>query len=123
MVALSNGQAKEEVLANADTGEVMIHTWDRNLKSSQPIEKKPLVICSGDQTVELQPHPTPSDPPGFCSRFYGQADWFRGGQIHHGWLSSCEARSRQGVRLEQLLEKVTEPTVRCGTKWVSIGGG
>jgi hypothetical protein len=36
----------------------MVHTWNQNLKTSQPIEAKPLVIGSGDRTVELQPHPT-----------------------------------------------------------------
>ena len=51
-----NGQTKAEVVANSETGEVMVHTWNQNLKTSQPIEAKPLVIGSGDQTVELQPH-------------------------------------------------------------------
>ena len=79
VVTLNNGLAKAEVVANADTGEMMVHTWDQNLKNSQPIENKPLIIGSGDQTIALQPHPTASDPRGFCSRFYGQADWLRGG--------------------------------------------
>ena len=86
VVSLNNGQAKAEVMANADTGEMMVHTWDQNLKASQPIENKPLTMGSGDQTIELQPHPTASDPSGMCSRFYGQADWLRGGGVHHGWM-------------------------------------
>ena len=85
-----NGQAKAEVVANSGTGEVMVHTWNQNLKTSQPIEAKPLVIGSGDRTVELQPHPTVGDPSGFCSRFYGQADWVRGGGVHQGWLGGAD---------------------------------
>ncbi len=89
VVTLNNGQAKAEVMANADTGEMMVHTWDQNLKASQPIENKPLTMGSGDQTIELQPHPTASDPSGLCSRFYGQADWLRGGGVHHGWMGGA----------------------------------
>ena len=94
IVPLDNGKDEAEVVANADTGEVMVHTWDQNLKTSNPIEAKPLVIGSGDQRVELQPHPTASDPRGFCSRFYGQADWVREGQAHHGWLSRGADQNR-----------------------------
>jgi hypothetical protein len=88
-VGLNNGLVKAEVVANAETGEMMVHTWDQNLKTSQPIEAKPLTMGSGDQTIELQPHPTVSDPSGLCSRFYGQADWLRGGGMHHGWMSEA----------------------------------
>jgi hypothetical protein len=94
VVTLNNGQAKAEVVANADTGEVMVHTWDQNLKNSQPIESRPLMIGSGDQSVELQPHPIANDRSGFSSRFYGQADWLRGGHVQHGWLGSA-GQSRQ----------------------------
>ncbi|MEO7142613.1 MAG: hypothetical protein ABI165_03840 [Bryobacteraceae bacterium] len=94
LVTLNNGQVKAEVVANADTGEVMVHTWDQNVKTSQPIEAKPLVMGTGDQTIELQPQPTVSDPSGLCSRFYGQADWLRGGGMHHGWMSGA-GQSRQ----------------------------
>ena len=94
VVQLNNSQAKAEVVANADTGEVMVHTWDQNLKNIQPIENKALTIGSGDQTIQLQPHPTASDPSGFCSRFYGQADWLRGGHVQNGWLGGAD-QSRQ----------------------------
>ena len=94
VVTLNNGQAKAEVVANADTGEVMVHTWDQNLNNSQLIENKPLMIGSGDQTIALQPHPTASDPRGFCSRFYGQADWLRGGGVRQGWLGGGADQSR-----------------------------
>ena len=94
VVQLNNSPAKAEVVANADTGEVMVHTWDQNLKNIQPIENKALTIGSGDQAIQLQPHPTASDPSGFCSRFYGQADWLRGGHVQNGWLGGA-GQSRQ----------------------------
>ena len=55
VVALNNGQAKAEVVANADTGEVMVHTWDQQLPNSRAIESKPLMNGSGSQNTELQP--------------------------------------------------------------------
>lgn len=91
VVTLNNG-AKAEIVANADTGEMMVHTWDQDLKNSRPVENKALMIGSGDQTVELEPHPTASDPSGSCSRFYGQADWLRGGQMRQGWLGGDQDR-------------------------------
>ena len=94
VVPLNNGQAKAEIVANAESGEVMVHTWDRSLKASQPIANQPLVIGSGDQTIELQPHPTASDPRGTCSRFYGQADWLRGGHMQNGWIGGGTDQSR-----------------------------
>ena len=94
VVPLSSGQAKAEVVANADTGEVMVHTWDQNLKNSQPIANTPLVIGSDDKTIALEPHPTATDPQGSSSRFYGQADWLRGGHARHGWLADGAAQNR-----------------------------
>lgn len=90
VVSLSDAKAKAEVVANADTGEMMVHTWDQNLKTIKPIENKSLMIGSGAQTIELQPHPTATDPSGSCSRFYGQADWLRGGKVSHGWMSGAD---------------------------------
>lgn len=96
VVAIQNGGgAKAEVVTNADTGEVMIHTWDSALKSPQPIDAQSMTLGSGDHMVELEPHPLASDPPGRCSRFYGQADWMRGGSIKSGWLRCC---GNQGER-------------------------
>jgi hypothetical protein len=93
VVTLDNG-AKAEIVANADTGEVMVRTWDQDLKNSQPVENKALMIGSGNQTVELEPHPAASDPSGSCSRFYGQADWLRGGQVRQGWLGGGADQDR-----------------------------
>ncbi|MFA6046099.1 MAG: hypothetical protein WC718_14035 [Phycisphaerales bacterium] len=97
VVPIQNGAAgaKAEVVTNADTGEVMVHMWDQNLKSQQPIDAQPMTLGSGDHTVELEPHPLASDPAGKCSRFYGQADWMRGGSIKTGWLRCCGG---QGTR-------------------------
>jgi len=86
LVSIKGGTAYAELLANADSGEVMVHTWDKDLKSPQPVEKEPITIGGGDKSVELMPHPVNTDPSGQCSRFYGQADWVRGGGIQNGWM-------------------------------------
>lgn len=86
LVPLGSGQGQAELLANADSGELMVHTWDDDLETPKPIASQPITAGSEDQSVTLDPHPLPTDPPGYCSRFYGQADWVRGGGVHHGWI-------------------------------------
>lgn len=86
LVPIKGGNAYAELLANADTGEVLVQTWDKDLKTRRPIEKEPITLGSGDKSVELTPHPMDSDPSGTCSRFYGRADWARGGGVHNGWM-------------------------------------
>ena len=98
VVSLGDG-VSAELVANAETGEVMVHTWDEDLKTARPIEAKPLILGSDQRTVELEPYPLPSDPRGYCSRFYGEADWVRGGDISHGWIRHGEmARHEFGWR-------------------------
>lgn len=86
LVPIKGGTAYAELLANADTGELMVHTWDKDLKTRRPIEREPITVGSGDKSVELTPHPMDSDPAGTCSRFYGEADWARGGGVRRGWM-------------------------------------
>ena len=86
LVPIKGGTAYAELLANPDTGEVLVNTWDKDLKTRRPIEKEPITVGSGDKSVELTPHPTDADPSGQCSRFYGQAGWVRGGGVRHGWM-------------------------------------
>jgi hypothetical protein len=86
LVPIKSGTAYAEFLANADTGEVLVTTWDKDLKTRQPIENEPITLGSGDKSVELTPHPIDTDPSGKCSRFYGEADWVRGGGIRDGWM-------------------------------------
>lgn len=86
LVRLNEG-ALAELLANEKTGEVLVYVWEPDLKKSRPIAKAPLVLGSQDKSVTLLPHPMAHDPPGLSSRFYGQADWMRGGGHHGGWLS------------------------------------
>ena len=86
VVPLESGKVQAEVVANPESGEVMVHTWDADLKTPRPIEAKPLMLGSDDRTVALDPHPLPTDPPGRCSRFYGSADWVRGGGVERGWM-------------------------------------
>jgi hypothetical protein len=89
-VPLKGGSGYAELLANADTGEVLVNTWDKDLKTRRPIEKEPFTVGSGDKSVELMPHPMDSDPTGKSSRFHGQADWLRGGSVRHGWIHGTE---------------------------------
>ncbi len=86
LVPIKNGSAYAELLANADTGEVLVNTWDKDLRTRRPIEKEPITVGSGDKSVELTPHPLDTDPSGTCSRFYGEASWVRGGSVRQGWM-------------------------------------
>ena len=96
VVALNDGKTSAEIMAKSDSGEVMVHTWDNSLKSSRPVEARPLTLGSDEKQIQLEPRPLASDPPGFCSRFYGRADWLQGGKVSHGWLSqSGMANGRQ----------------------------
>lgn len=95
LLTLDAGEGSAEVMANADTGEVMVHTWTEDLKSPLPIEAKPLTLGAEQNSVRLDPHPMASDPPGFCSRFYGRADWVRGGGVHHGWMSRADSGAQR----------------------------
>ena len=87
LVPIKNGTAYAELLANADTGEVMVHTWDKELKGRRPIEKEAITVGSGENSIELMPHPMEGDPAGMSSRFYGHANWMRGGNVGHGWMA------------------------------------
>jgi hypothetical protein len=87
LVPVKGGTAYAELLANADTGEVMVHTWDKDLRTRRPVEMEPIRVGAGEKSAELMPHPSDGDPPGKSSRFYGHADWMRGGTVRHGWLA------------------------------------
>src|SRR5262249_36423496 len=86
VVPIKNGIAYAELVANPDTGEVMVHTWDNDLKTRKPVEKEPVWVGSGDSSPELAPPPMDTDPTGTSSRFYGHAEWMRDGNISHGWM-------------------------------------
>lgn len=94
LVTLGDGKTSAEVVANSDTGEAMVHTWNQDLKSALPIEARALTLGTEGNSVRLDPHPIASDPPGYCSRFYGRADWLRGGSVRHGWLSRAGSESQ-----------------------------
>ena len=87
VIALDNGKTHAELLTNSGTGEAMVHTWDKDLRSPNPISRQALTMGSGKDRVDLMPYPMSTDPQGLCSRFYGQADWLRGGRIERGWLN------------------------------------
>jgi hypothetical protein len=86
VVPIKDGSGYAELVADPDTGEAMVHTWDRDLKTRRPVEKEPITVGSGEKSTELTPHPMDTDPTGTCSRFYGHAEWMRGGNIEHGWM-------------------------------------
>ena len=97
LVTLDDGKTNAEMMANSETGEAMVHTWNQDLKSPLPIEAKALTLGTDANSVRLEPHPLPGDPSGLCSQFYGRADWLKGGSVTHGWLSSSghESERRQ----------------------------
>ena len=119
MVTLGDGKTNAEIMANSDTGEAMVHTWNQDLKSPLPIEAKPLTLGADANSVRLDPHPLPGDPPGYCSQFYGRADWLRGGSVHHGWLSSGGNDSqRQPVEMNRCWDSGRTH----GHMWSEMGG-
>ena len=95
VVPIKNGSAFAEVVSNADSGEVIVQTYDEDLKTREPIEREPITVGSGQNSVVLTPYPTETDPPGTCSRFYGQADWVRGGSMREGWMQGRAMGTRQ----------------------------
>lgn len=95
LVLLADRDTKVEMLANSDTGEVMVHTWDTDLKKPHSLEATPLILGSGDESVTLDPHPLPTDPSGRCSRFYGQANWVMGGKANHGFIFASGENAEQ----------------------------
>jgi hypothetical protein len=119
VVALNDGKTSAEVLANADSGEVMVHTWNNDLKSARPVEATPLTMGADEKQIQLAPHPLSSDPPGYCSRFYGRADWLQGGNVHHGWLShSGAATGRQNFEWN----RGWQAGKSHGPMWSEMGG-
>ena len=95
LVPIKGGTAYAELVSNPDSGEVMVQTWDKDMKTRRPIEQEPITLGSGGNNVELTPHPIDTDPAGTCSRFYGQADWARGTGARQGWMQGRGTGDRQ----------------------------
>ena len=95
LVSIKGDSAYAELVSNPQTGEVMVQTWDEDLKTRRPIEREPITVGSDGNEVQLTPYPTDTDPAGRCSRFYGQADWARGGDIRRGWIQGRGTGARQ----------------------------
>ena len=119
LVTLDNGKTSAEVIANPDTGEEMVLTWNRDLKSRLPIEARPLTLGAEQNSVQLDPHPMPGDPPGYSSQFYGRADWVRGGNVHHGWLSRM---GNESERQPLDLNRCWKSGRAHGRMWSEMGG-
>lgn len=118
VVPIKNGTAYAEVVSNANTGEVVVQTYDEDLKTRQPIEQQPITVGSDRNSVELTPYPTATDPPGTCSRFYGQADWVRGGDVRLGWMQGAAMGNRQ----EFAWQHGWEAGRMHGGMWEEMGG-
>ena len=95
LVSIKGGTAYAELMSNEESGEVMVHTWDKNLKTRRPIEREPISVGSGGDNLELTAYPTDTDPEGMSSRFYGQADWARGAGVRQGWMEGRGTGDRQ----------------------------
>lgn len=95
VVPIKDGTAYAEFMSNGESGEMMVQTWDKNLKTRRPIERESISVGSGDSSVELEPYPTDDDPEGMSSRFYGQADWARGTDVRRGWMEGRATGGRQ----------------------------
>lgn len=104
LVSIKGGTAYAELVGNADTGEVMVHTVDKDMKTSRPIEKEPITVGSGGNSVELTPRPTDTDPSGTSSRFHGQADWMRGGSVRQGWMQGRGTGDKQEFECQRCWE-------------------
>jgi len=118
VVPIKNGTAYAEVVSNANTGEVIVQTFDEDLKTRQPIEREPITVGSGDNNVALAPYPTDTDPPGTCSRFYGQADWARGEGVREGWMQGRGIGDRQAFEWR----RGWEAGRMHGGMWEDMGG-
>jgi hypothetical protein len=117
LVPIKGGNSYAELVANAETGEVMVHTWDQDLKTRRPIEEEPITVGSGENSVELTPHPMDADPSGRASRFYGEADWLRGGEIRNGWMRGGGV----GDRREFAWQRCWQAGRRHGHIWEEMG--
>ena len=119
LVTLDDGKTNAEIMANSDTGEAMVHTWNQDLKSPQPVEAKPMTLGTDANSMQLAPYPLPSDPAGTCSRFYGRSDWLRGGTVQHGWLNhSGGASGRRNFEMN----RGWQAGKSHGPMWSEMGG-
>lgn len=117
LVSIKGDSAYAELLANPQTGEVIVRTWDGDLNAPRPIEREPITVGSGEDEIQLRPYPTDTDPAGTCSRFYGQADWARGGDIRRGWMRGPST----GPRREFEWRHGWEAGRRQSRMWEDIG--
>ena len=119
VVSIDKGGGYAELVANRDTGEVMVHTWDKDLTTARPVEGKPMTLGTDAGSIILDPHPLSTDPRGYCSRFYGQADWMRGGGHHTGWLRMADDAA---VRHDFQWKRCWDAGRSHGGMWEEMGG-
>lgn len=119
VVSVPNTGAKAEVIGNPDTGEVVIRTWDEKLERPESLPREPLVLGEGERRLELMPHAMADDPEGRSSRFYGRAEWLRGGRVERGWIECCGGAR---VREEFAWSSGWEAGRRHGDMWQDMRG-
>lgn len=117
LVPIKGGTAYAEFASNADTGEMMVQTWDKDLKTRRAIERESITVGSGSNNAELAPHPMEGDASGMSSRFYGQADWARGGGVQRGWMQGRGTGDRQEFQWQHGGERAG----RQGRMWEDMG--
>ena len=119
VVAVPNTGAKAEVIGNPDTGEVVVRTWNEKLDKAEALPEELLVLGEGERRLELMPHAMADDPAGRSSRFYGRAEWLRGGKVERGWLECCGGTHG---RHEFTWSSGWEAGRRHGDMWREMGG-
>lgn len=117
LTAIRGDSAYAEVTTNAATGEVMVQTWEKDLKNRRPIEREAFMMGSGDNSMELQPYPTATDPAGTSSRFYGQAEWARAGHASRGWMEGRGVGERRDFEWRHGSDSGETP----GREWEDMG--
>lgn len=118
VVPIDDGNGYAEFVADRDTGEVMVHTWDKDLKTRRAVKATPMTLGTDDGRVDLAPHPEPTDPAGTSSRFYGHAHWLRGSGRDRGWLILGD---RSDARYEFAWKRCWDAGREHGSMWTNMG--
>jgi hypothetical protein len=118
VAAISGDTVYAELLADSSTGALLVQTFDRDLQTRRPIGSTSLTVGTGEHRIALRARPTDQDPAGTSSRFYGEADWVRGGDGSRGWIQGLGP----GGRHEFDWQPGWEAGGRYGHMWEELEG-
>ncbi len=118
VVPIENGDGYAEFVADRETGEVMIHTWGKDLKTRRAVKATPMTLGTDESRVDLAPHPHRTDPAGTSSRFYGHAHWLRGSARDRGWMM---LGGRSDARYEFAWKHGWDAGRKHGPMWADMG--